>query len=157
MDDDLAQKINDLLNSEDGLNRIKQMAEMFGLGGDSDDGPDLSALGSLFSQGRDGGGGSNTPPRNDYSRSQQSYGGTDPLGGLGDLFNNIDISKVMRLMSAYSGSGNDDNTRLLLALKPMLSDRRQGRVDEAIQMMKLIAILPLVQESGILGDLFGKK
>lgn len=157
MDDDIAQKINDLLNSEDGLNRIKQMAEMFGLGGNSDGGPDLSALGSLFSQGKDDGGGTNTRSRNDYSYNQQGNGGTDPLGGLGDLFKNIDISKVMRIMGAYSGSGNNDNTRLLLALKPMLSDRRQGRVDEAIQMMKLIAILPLIQESGILGDLFGKR
>ena len=157
MDDDIAQKISDLLNSEDGINRIMQMAEMFGLSGNSDGGPDLSALGSLFSQGKDNGERANAPPRNDSSHNQQGNSGADPLGGLGDLFKNIDISKVMRIMSAYSGGGNDDNTRLLIALKPMLSDRRQGRVDEAIQLMKLIALWPLVQESGILGDFFGKK
>ncbi len=152
--DDIAQKINDLLNSEDGLNRIKQMADMLGVGG-SDGGPDLSALGAMFSQG--GGDGGSSSSRNDTYRAPQNNGGGDPLGGLGDLFGNIDMSKVLRLLKAYSGSGGDDNTRLLLALKPLLSDKRQGKVDEAIQMMKLIAILPLVQESGLLGDLFGKR
>ncbi len=143
------QRISDLLSSEDGINRIKQMAQMFGLGSDDSE-PDLSAFSGMFS-----GGGqqeSSSSSKRDSASNGPDLGG---LGGLGDLFKNIDMGTVMKLMSAYSNAKDGENERLLRALKPMLSDKRQGRVDEAINLMKLIAILPLVKESGLLGSLLG--
>ncbi len=140
------QRISDLLSSEEGLNRIKQMAQMFGLGSDDSE-PDLSSLAGMFS-----GGGQNDSSSSHRSKNED-YG--PDLGGLGDLFKNIDIKTVMRLLNAYSNAKDTENERLLRALKPMLSEKRQGRVDEAINLMKLIAILPLVKESGLLGNLLG--
>ncbi len=143
------QRISDLLGSEDGINRIKQMAQMFGLGSDDSE-PDLSAFAGMFSGG--GQKDSSSSGKTDESSRGPDLGG---LGGLGDLFKNIDMGTVMRLLSAYSNTKDGENERLLRALKPMLSDKRQGRVDEAINLMKLIAIYPLVKESGLLGNLLG--
>lgn len=51
----------------------------------------------------------------------------------------------------FSGMQEDnEDTKLLLALRPHLSDRRQQRIDRAIQLLKLSALLPLLKESGIL-------
>lgn len=154
--DDIAQKINDLLSSEEGLNQIKQMADMLGVG--SEGGIDLSALSGLFgaapppcgeaeAAGNGCGGSAGTP---------SSGGGTGGLDGLGELFSNIDMSTLIKLMNAYSSGGNNENTKLLLALKPHLSEKRQKRVDDAISLLKLAAIYPLIKESGILSSIFGK-
>lgn len=48
-------------------------------------------------------------------------------------------------------SNNDDNTsKLLLALKPHLSGDRRERVDTAIKILKLLELLPLIKESGLI-------
>lgn len=143
--EDIGQKISDLLNSEDGLNQIRKMAEMFGFGSDDGSAPDLSSLGSMF-----GGGGESKASGN--GQGFEDLGG---LGGLGDLLKNVDMKQLLRIMSAFSNGGDDDNARLLLSLKPLLTCKRQKRVDEAITMMKLISLLPLLKESGILSSLFG--
>ena len=46
------------------------------------------------------------------------------------------------------------NTQLLLALKPLLKEERQERVDKAVKMMKLYAVWTIVKESGMLKDMF---
>ena len=48
---------------------------------------------------------------------------------------------------------NDKNTQLLLALKPHFSERRRQKVDQAISMMRLMAMLPALKESGIFAGL----
>lgn len=54
------------------------------------------------------------------------------------------IMKISKMMSAMSES--DKRSDLLLALKPHLSPDRQKRTDEAIQMLKLLKILPSLGE-----------
>lgn len=62
------------------------------------------------------------------------------------------MSKISSLMGAMNKK--DDRTRLIEALKPLLSEKRRKRADEAMQMMKLFELLPtLTQFMG--GD--GKK
>ena len=39
---------------------------------------------------------------------------------------------------------------LLLALRPLLGERRRQRVDEAAKMLKLARMLPLLKDTGIL-------
>lgn len=50
-------------------------------------------------------------------------------------------------------SGDDDRTALLKALKPMLSEPRRQKADEAIKILKLIGLLPLLKDSGLLKGL----
>lgn len=61
----------------------------------------------------------------------------------------IDIGKIMGIMGKLNKRENDERTSLLLALKPHISEKRRERVDRAIKILKLIDMLPLLQDSGI--------
>lgn len=58
------------------------------------------------------------------------------------------------LMSLMSGlSKNDKNCDLLIALKPLLSEDKQPRVDKAVKLLRLYNIYSELKESGALGNL----
>ncbi|MBQ2675810.1 MAG: hypothetical protein IJF54_00215 [Clostridia bacterium] len=60
------------------------------------------------------------------------------------------LQGIMKITSALNnGSQSDHSANLLIALKPHLSDERQQKVDKAVKMMKIIKILPLIQDSGL--------
>lgn len=63
---------------------------------------------------------------------------------------NIDFGKLMNVMGKLKTNKNDERSRLLLALKPHLSDKRQEKVDKAIKILRLLDMLPLLQDSGLL-------
>lgn len=88
---------------------------------------DISALGSLFSQGA-----SQNPP--------QGQGGGLDLGALSGIANLV--GKLNR--------NDDQRCQLIIALRPLLSPERQQRADEALRIIKLIDLLPLIRDSGIL-------
>ncbi len=60
---------------------------------------------------------------------------------------------ITQMLSALKNSGGDDRSRLLLALRPHLSDERRERVDKAVKLLRLASVLPLLQESGMLSDI----
>jgi hypothetical protein len=60
------------------------------------------------------------------------------------------LATVMRIFSALNSSVDDSRMRLLQALKPNLSEKRRERVDRAIKLMKLISIMPMITDSGLL-------
>ena len=69
----------------------------------------------------------------------------------------IMMGNIMRVMSAMKSQNNDDkNARLLLALKPHLQEERQRKVDKAISILKIVNIMPVLKESGIL-NLLGEQ
>lgn len=72
------------------------------------------------------------------------------LGGI-DLVSAI--TRIAPLLSQIQQE--DDSTRLLHALRPMLSAERQKKVDEAMRIIRLLRLAPLLKETGILGSLFG--
>ncbi len=53
------------------------------------------------------------------------------------------FSKLGRIMSVMNSDGGK-RCRLIEALKPNLSYRRQKKADEAIQILKLLEILPMI-------------
>ena len=61
----------------------------------------------------------------------------------------IDITKVMGIVSKLKSSGNSDRERLLLALRPHLKEERRKRLDNAVRILKLIELAPLIKDSGI--------
>lgn len=77
----------------------------------------------------------------------------EPPPDDGDGFN-IDPSMLLTIKRAFDAmKGGDPRIDLLLALKPNLSEDRRKKVDEAIQIMRLINIMPLLREQGFLrGD-----
>jgi hypothetical protein len=58
------------------------------------------------------------------------------------------ISKVAPLLSGFKQE--DDSTRFLRALRPLLGDERQKKLDEAVKILQMMRMLPLLKGSGIL-------
>lgn len=59
------------------------------------------------------------------------------------------ILKLQRAMQAFT-VGNK-NVDLLRSLKPHLSEKRAKKVDDAVRIMQLINMLPMIKESGLFG------
>lgn len=73
---------------------------------------------------------------------------TDSGGFL--LPDGFDISKIMGLMSVFNNQQRDRRSDLLMALKPHLSIQRQERVDKAVKLLKIVSMLPVLKEQGLL-------
>ena len=61
-----------------------------------------------------------------------------------------EMQGLISIISKLKSSGNDPRSQLLKALKPHLSSARQEKVDTAIKILKMLELLPLMKESGIL-------
>ena len=73
----------------------------------------------------------------------------------GGIFGNIDPELLLKLFSLFETMNTpSDNERFLLALRPMLREENRPKIDTAIKIMKLLALLPVLKESGMLGKLF---
>lgn len=69
-------------------------------------------------------------------------------------FPNIDMNMIMKLQKAFQGMKvNDKNSQLLMALKPHFGEKRKAKVDQAISMMRLFSMLPMLKDSGIFAGL----
>lgn len=69
----------------------------------------------------------------------------------------IDIQKLIGVANAIKSTNNKDTTiDFLNALKPFLKAEKQQKADRVIKLLRLLAVLPILKESGILGgDLIG--
>lgn len=62
---------------------------------------------------------------------------------------NIDfasIAKIASFMNIMSNDRKDPRCDLLNALRPMLSDDKQQKVDQAIKMLRLMSLIPKLKE-----------
>ena len=68
------------------------------------------------------------------------------FGGMPDLSGILNNARLMSGITSIMGAMNrtDSRTRLIEALKPLLSENRRRRADEAMQMMKLFELLPMI-------------
>ncbi len=64
----------------------------------------------------------------------------------------FDIGMLMQLSSLMSSTGQDEDTALLLALKPHLKEERRRKVDKALKLMKLLSVWKTLKDSGMLKD-----
>ena len=132
-------KIQNVLNDEESMKQIKELADMLTAdnGGQGEQGGQSEAPQS---------------PRNmDFSQLLQSKPvQATQAGGL-------DIAKLMKIQSIMqSASKPDKNIQLLLALRPLLKEENQAKIDRLIKIFKLFAVYPALKESGLLGgDLLG--
>jgi hypothetical protein len=94
-----------------------------------------------------GGAASNTQP----AAPQPEQNDSSIPGIDGELLHTI--MKVAPLLSNFRQE--DDNTRFLHALRPLLGEERQKKLDEAIKLMQMMRLLPLLKGSDLLGGLFG--
>ena len=111
--DDLNQKLSQILNDPESMNRVREMAE------------DIL--------------GENPKPK--------------PKDDISDFINDSDLVNVMSLVTRLNSNSNDSRSTLLTALKPHLSEPKREKVDTAIKILRLLELLPILKESGVLGKL----
>lgn len=70
------------------------------------------------------------------------------FGGMPDFSSLLGNAQMMAKLTSIMGAMNktDERTRLIEALKPLLSEKRRRKADEAMQMMKLFELLPMITQ-----------
>lgn len=116
-----------------GLDTGKIASLLSGLGGAGG----LNALSGLLGGGGGGGG---------LGALSGLLGGGGGGGLDGDTLQTI--SKILPLLSTFRQE--DNNTRLLHALRPLLGAERQKKLDEAVKMLSMLRLLPVLRGQGIL-------
>lgn len=133
--DDLAEKLNQVLNDPQAMEQVNSLMQMLGSGEGTpapaappaaQNGPDLTALASLL-----GG----------QPKQQAASVGNQP-----ELMQTM--MKILPLLQSLQE--DDDSTRLLRSLRPMLGKERQKRLDEVTKLMQVFRLLPLLRSGGVL-------
>lgn len=124
--------------------------------------PDISALSTMLA----GMGGGNTAPQNN-SQMPDLSSLSGMLGGLGNTAapavpaaGGFDpstaqmIGNITKLAPLFQKvQAEDDTTRLLRALRPLLGPERQQRLDQSIKMLQLMRMMPLLKDAGLFSAL----
>lgn len=120
--DELASKLNDLLGSADGMEKIRNLAAM---------------LGSQSQPAE-----REEPPGPAPPQEQASIA---PPEGDRDLMRMM--MKMAPLLARFRQE--DDSTRLLRCLRPFLSEAKQKKLDEAVKLMQFMRVIPYLKDSGL--------
>ena len=158
--DDLMNKLQDVLNDEESMKQIKELADMI-----ASQAPSAEESAPVSVSAQTGGIGSvpqnagGMPDISTLLRGLGMGGGAAPSAAAPaqQPATNIDISKIMQIGQVISQANKSDkNVDLLLALRPLLKEENQNKIDKLIKIFRLLAVYPVLKESGLLGgDLFG--
>lgn len=69
-----------------------------------------------------------------------------------DLLGNIDvetIAKIGSVMGMLNSKSDDNRVALINALKPLLSEPRRNKADDALKIIRMMEILPILKNQGI--------
>lgn len=82
------------------------------------------------------------------SEPKPSGKGENNQGGMPDLSSLLGNAQMMAKLSRIMSMMNrrDSRTELINALKPLLSEKRRKRADEAMQLLKLFDMLPMITD-----------
>ena len=121
---DLTSQINQILSNPEMMEQIKSLSGLFGQSAAAQgSGSDFSSL-------------ENIQPK------QQS-----PL----DLIGADGLQTAMKFMPILTELRKDDETtQLLRAIKPFLSPQRQEKLEEAVRLLRIIRILPMLKNQGLM-------
>lgn len=134
--DDLSQQINQILSDPQSMQQIQGI---------------LSSLGGM---GNGAGAPNPTPAPAPAPVPAPAPAANSGLGGItGGI--TPEMLSMMAKLGPLLGQVNreDDSTRLLRALRPLLSGARQKKVDEAMKILQMMRLLPLLKESGVFSGL----
>lgn len=131
--DDISEKLRGILNDEESLRQISELAQMFT-------------------------GGSFTP----QGDAAETEGGADAsaassqnmdLGGLFGGMGGIDPTLILKISSLAANASSDNSAQLLAALRPLIHEERREKLDKAAKLIKLMAIYTAAKDSGLLDNL----
>jgi len=146
--DDLSGKLNALLFSPDSMNKIQRALASLTAESDSAEREDADApaaqAGALTAL-------AHAPERDEAGRTGPRGGGADRSDKDGgdksaDKGGNLLLKLAPLLLNMDK---DDDDTRLLKALKPYLHGEKEKRLDDALQILRFVKVLPLLQERGL--------
>lgn len=70
------------------------------------------------------------------------------------LFSGLDPEMLIKIFALFEMLDQpNDNERFLLALKPLMREENRAKIDSAIRLMKLFAVLPILKDSGLFDKL----
>ena len=81
---------------------------------------------------------------------------TDPptdLSGIGEMLGGGELNSIISVISKMKSASDDSRVQLISALRPHLSEERKKRADTAIKILKLLDVLPLIKDSGLMNIL----
>ncbi len=144
---DIMEAVNSILSDPSAMEQIKALGGMLGIGESEESKtppPQVSkqnsadTVSSLLSA--LGSSGTNTK---NTANSQQS---------IPDM--NMPSQEMLGMIMKFapilsSMNEENDSTRLLHALKPFLSEKRQRRVEQSVKLLGIMKILPMVREIGL--------
>ena len=127
--------LSQVLSDPQKMQQIQQMAASLGLGA-----PPPSGMNPNMGQ--------NTAPMQN-SMNPNMEQNMNPMQNPGpDFYGQMQIME--NLQNAFSTlSQSNPNIEFLRAMKPLLSERRARKIDDAIRVMQLIELLPMIKESGL--------
>lgn len=128
--DDLNQQISQILSNPESMQKIQSMAAALGLGGTEQPTQEPTP-----------------PPQPDLTSLLQTMNAPAQPALNADLLQMV--GRIAPLLSQVRQE--DDSTRLLRALRPLLSAPRQKKLDEAIKILQMMRLMPLLQSSGLAG------
>lgn len=129
--EDMGEKIARLLSSPEGMAKIRSAMAAFG-GGDI---PAAAAAAPAATPAA-----AAEPPIPAVPKPDTAGGGLPDAAAL---------TRLLPLLGSLNK--DDDDTRLLQALRPYLHGEREQRLDEAVKLLRLSHLLPLLQAQGVLG------
>ena len=115
MEDELSRKLDQLLNSPDGVEKIRSTMAALGLSADTPAPPPETS----------------EPPKPPEPSAAE---GSEVLSGL------LGLAPLLGKLEK-----DDQHTALLKALRPYLQGGREKRLDESIKLLQLMKLLPLLQ------------
>lgn len=124
--DDLMGKIQEVLSDEESMKQLSELAA------------------SLFPSSEQSG------TEDSHSDEEEENEGKDDASSKQGM--DFDLSKLLMIGQVMSSVTNDKNAELLLALRPLLKEERQEKVDKAVKILKLLAVWSVLKDSGILND-----
>ncbi|MGN0692649.1 MAG: hypothetical protein ACI4K7_09910 [Oscillospiraceae bacterium] len=153
--DDLSEKIGEILNDEESMRQIKELANMLTGSMSSENGGESAgdapeSFDPDYDKGADGSAQNGFP---DLSALMGMLGGASDMQGKGEQ-SGIDMGTMMKLISVIQSTGeNDKNRNFLIALKPLLGADKQEKIDKALKLLRIYSIFLALKDSGLANDL----
>lgn len=74
--------------------------------------------------------------------------------GIPEKKPSTDLSSLFSLMPLLNNKSDDETICFLMALRPLLSENRQKKIDDISKVIRIIKLFPLLKSSGLLSSLF---
>ncbi len=123
---DLSSQINSILSDPDMMEQIKSLSGLFGQPANQKNSGPENKIPDI------------SPPPS--APPQLDIPGADGIG------------TVMKIMPLLNELKKDDETiKLLYAIKPFLSPHRQEKLEEAIRLLRIMRLIPILKSNGLFG------